>query len=91
MEAINGRPFQLTGFGWDYAGTVVSWEGGHMEASPATRCRIMARFSPAASFGDHPDLSQAASQVLGSSSYSSEHPAMQLLNPTVYELLIVFR
>ena len=90
VEEINGGPFQLTGFGWDYSGTVVSWEGGRLEASPGARCRIIARLLPATWFGDDPEVSQARSQVLGSSSHSSEHPAMQLLNPTVYELLIVF-
>ena len=91
VEEINGRPFQLTGFGWDYSGTVVSWEGGHLEASPSAPCRVIARMLPAASFGDDPNLSQATSGVWDSSSHSSGHPAMQLLNPTIYELLIVFR
>jgi hypothetical protein len=31
LEKANGRPFQLTGFDWDYGGTVVSWEGGYFE------------------------------------------------------------
>ena len=91
VAEINGRPFELTGFGWDYSGTVVSWEGGQLEASPGERCRIFTRLAPAEEFGDDPEWTQAANQVWGSSSYPSDHPAMQLLNPTVYELLIVFR
>lgn len=91
VEEINGRPFQLAGFAWDFSGAVVSWEGGQLEASPGAPCRIMARLSPASSFGDDPDLSQAYRQVVGNASHSSGHPAMQLLNPTVSELLIVFR
>ena len=58
VEEINGRPFELTGFGWDYSGTVVSWEGGHLETSPGGPCRVVARFSPAESVGDDPDSSR---------------------------------
>jgi hypothetical protein len=28
VEAVNGKPFLFTGFGWDYGGRTVSWEGG---------------------------------------------------------------
>src|SRR5438874_9457329 len=28
IEKINGRPFILTGFGWDYDGAVKSWRSG---------------------------------------------------------------
>jgi hypothetical protein len=28
IEKLNGRPFKLTGFEWDYPGRSVSWEGG---------------------------------------------------------------
>ncbi len=30
LERINGKPFVLTGFSWDYEGTVISWEGGKL-------------------------------------------------------------
>lgn len=31
VEKINGRPFQFSGFGWDYAGGLMSWEAGTLE------------------------------------------------------------
>lgn len=31
VEKINGRPFQFSGFGWDYGGGLISWEGGTLE------------------------------------------------------------
>lgn len=31
VEKINGRPFSFSGFGWDYAGGLMSWEGGTLE------------------------------------------------------------
>src|SRR5262249_17019350 len=30
LERLNGRPFRLAGFGWDYSGTVMSWENGSL-------------------------------------------------------------
>src|SRR5690242_3166397 len=30
LEQLNGRPFQMAGFGWDYSGTVMSWENGSL-------------------------------------------------------------
>jgi hypothetical protein len=45
VERLNGRPFKLYGFNWDYGGYVSGWNGGSME-DPA--CRISARFTPTA-------------------------------------------
>src|SRR5205807_2943094 len=28
IERANGGPFTLTGFAWDYSGTIVGWQGG---------------------------------------------------------------
>ena len=82
IEAINGRSFALLGFGWDYSGTVVSWEGGRLERSPGT-CRVMARLSPG-------DTRYDWDEVVGERRFSSQHPTMQLLNPKIYELLLLF-
>lgn len=30
LEALNGRPFVFSGFGWDYGGTVMDWKGGRL-------------------------------------------------------------
>lgn len=32
LERLNGRPFHLAGFGWDYSGTVLSWDEGSLAA-----------------------------------------------------------
>jgi hypothetical protein len=28
LERLNGRPFHMAGYGWDYSGTVLSWDKG---------------------------------------------------------------
>lgn len=30
LEALNGRPFEFAGFGWDYGGVVMDWKGGRL-------------------------------------------------------------
>jgi hypothetical protein len=81
LERLNGRPFKLMGFGWDYSGTVSSWEGGTL--AKALLLRLM------------PDEAGANSEeyrtVLGESEFLSSDPAMQKLNPKVYSMDMVFR
>ena len=87
IERINQRPFRLAGFGWDYSGTVTSWEGGRLEQSPGVTCQIYVRLSP-----DYPDddaaLRREERRVLGDAIFSSGHPSMQLLNPKIVELFL---
>jgi hypothetical protein len=81
LEELNGGPFEMTGFGWDYAGTVIGWSGGRLDSLWSDR--VIVRLAPA---DDAP--AELEGQVLGDRDYPSEHPAMQSLNPTVYEILI---
>ena len=90
VEAINGRPFTLLGFGWDYGGTVMSWESGHLQKTSGEECRLIARMTPDHS-NDDPEFWRAYRAVRGEGSSSSDLPAMQLLNPKIYELMLVFR
>lgn len=89
VEVINGRPFQLTGFAWDYQGTVLSWEGGRLEGLDDARCRMIVRLQPERDGADA-EFRRAYSQVRGDRLFSSAHWAMRLLNPKVYELLILW-
>jgi hypothetical protein len=33
VERLNGKPFQISGFGWDYGGRVMDWQGGNLRSS----------------------------------------------------------
>ena len=79
IERLNGRPFKLLGFHWDYEGTVSSWEGGRLDS--LWRGAVMLRLRPAPN--PPPDL---ARQVLGDREFTSSNPAMQRLAPRVYEI-----
>jgi hypothetical protein len=81
LEELNDGTFETTGFGWDYGGTVIGWSGGRLDSLWSDR--VIVRLAPA---DDAP--AELEAQVLGDRNYPSEHPAMQALNPTVYEILI---
>jgi hypothetical protein len=83
LERINGRPFTLAGFGWDYAGVVTEWGGGALDSALRG---VKLYLDPGASqYGSAP-----YSQVLGDSDYSSSLPPMQQLNPRVATIYVDF-
>ena len=84
IEKLNRRPFRLLGFAWDYSGTVMSWSGGSIGSPPAMPCTIRARLRPEGVQDAERQISYR--QVLGDREFSSGHPAMQALNPSVYEV-----
>jgi hypothetical protein len=83
LERLNGRPFILSGFGWDYAGIITDWKGGALDSALAG---VALYLDPGP--GQHE--SAAYSQVLGDRDYSSSLPAMQQLKPTVWQIFVDF-
>jgi hypothetical protein len=83
LERLNGRPFTLAGFGWDYAGVITDWKGGALDS---TLVGVKLYLDP----GPAQQQSAAYSQVLGDRDYSSDLPAMQQLNPKVGQIFVDF-
>ena len=88
LERLNGRPFELLGFRWDYAGTVMGWEGGHLDSlwrgGPTNKVLVWLRLRP-----DSAGYESARSrEVAGDRIFASSLPAMRALNPRVYDLFI---
>jgi len=89
LERINGRPFVLTGFDYDLAGTVGSWEGGKLEKQFDKRGRVILRlgYSHKSIYG----LSEKElNSVGGDQFFSSNNRVMQKINPKVYEIVVEF-
>jgi hypothetical protein len=84
LERLNGRPFTLAGFGWDYAGAVTDWRGGRL-ATPLGCC-VKVYLEPPSSAQTDP----AYNSVLGDRDYSSDLDAMHRLKPTVQQIFIDF-
>jgi hypothetical protein len=79
VEKINGRPFKLAGFSWDYSGTVMNWNGGVLD-KPVGGCHLTLRFGPTAKKYD--------GSIDGDGEFSSDLPAMRAAKPTVFEISI---
>ncbi|MDI4664797.1 hypothetical protein K9U40_10725 [Xanthobacter autotrophicus] len=79
VEAANGAPFTMAGFGWDYGGTVTDWNGGRL-ARPG--CRLLLRLEPTPG--------TPADDVDGDRDFRSDAPAMRAAQPVIYEMMLVF-
>lgn len=87
LERINRKPFRLAGFDWDYAGTVLSWNSGVLEGVLGSDARTKVFLRLGYSPGPVPPEHRA---VQGDRSFSSGHPAMQKINPHVYQMVFMF-
>lgn len=94
VERINGRPFHLAGLGFDGAGAVLSWDGGTLESLNGAECQLKIWLRPSED-GSNNQMTVArqrlANQVAKDGNYSSGHPAMQALNPQVYQMMLLYR
>lgn len=75
VEKINGRPFKIAGFSWDYGG-YANFEGGKLEG------KVSIRFNP--STDEIPDYLQ------GDKELSSTDKKLRAVKPTVEETITVF-
>src|SRR5262245_35422460 len=89
LERLNGRPFELAGFDWDYSGTVISWLGGRLESVGHSTCDLKVRVKPGPPIGN--EQRAAIEATIGDGLFKSSDRNMQLLNPTVYEILLIYR
>jgi len=79
LEALNGKAFDVSGFGWDYGGYAVNWNGGALE-SPEGACSLSVRFSPSAD--PVPD------GAMGDTQLKSDSAELQAAKPRVTEFTI---
>ena len=91
VEQVNGAPFRLSGFLTEGSGGVRSWGKGRLARSTDPGgCDVDIHFQPAY---DDTDDSSLVRQVRFGQEYSSAHPALQKLNPSVVVMWLrpVFR
>ncbi len=84
IEKINGSPFSLTGFDWDYPGTITDFgKHGRLEKGVYVIRLDTKKTSHS--------ITKLKSKVTGDKIFSSSHPAMQKLNPSVYDIQLHFK
>lgn len=80
LERLNGKPFGMAGYGWDYGGAVMSWKDG---ALADLEGRLALALAPA-----NPDAD--VTHVLGDGEFLSSDSALRALHPRVSRLVIRF-
>lgn len=78
LQQINGRPFQLYGFGWDYGGLVNDWKGGKLNG------HLIIALEPEV-------WEKVGAEVSGDRSFSSDDPQIMALGARVASMVITFR
>jgi hypothetical protein len=89
LERLNGRPFRLLGFGTDVSGTVMSWSGGQLQSQDSPQCRVRLRTAPPRETTQN-GTALTFRELLGEREFSSGHPMMQTLDPSVYEMFLSY-
>ncbi|MCA6364501.1 MAG: hypothetical protein IM638_15795 [Bacteroidetes bacterium] len=82
LQAINGKPFRFSGFGWDYGGGAAGWENGKLEN---TGISVQLVESPAVyEFMEQRELAL----VTGDHLVSSDEPVLKKMNVQVQAVLL---
>jgi hypothetical protein len=92
LEARNGRPFTIAGFGFGYGGNVLSWNGGKL-AGLDCGGRVILTLDGERSGGRY-SLAMTGEElrsIRGDRPIPSSTPAMRKLDPRVVGILFQFR
>jgi len=84
IEKINGGPFTLAGFGWDYSGGIYDSNGGKLKE---LENNLRLRVAPNSDLQSTPEYIS----VIGDHNFLSDNPAMQKINPSVYSMQVTFK
>lgn len=82
LEKLNGGPFAISGFGWDYGGTVFGW-GDKGKLKSKYGGNLVLRLNPPENAPE-----KLANKVMGDNTFQSSNPAMQQLNPKVEQIIV---
>lgn len=91
LESWNGKPFTISGFGYNYGGNVLSWDGGKLEKLDCGG-RLVLTLDGERTGGRYAVTmtSEETHAVRGDRPIASSTPAMQKLNPRVVGILFQF-
>jgi hypothetical protein len=92
LTAMNGKPFTVSGFGWNYGGNVLSWEGGALAKLDCNGRLVVTLDGERVRAGEYA-VKLTAEEVR---SFSGDRPiptsnaALEKLDPRVVDLLYQF-
>jgi hypothetical protein len=73
VERLNGQPFEISGFGWDYGGMVINWNGGKLGEALGLTFQTS-------------DDKPVADRILGEGGHLSSEPDVVAAGPKVSRL-----
>ena len=85
VEKLNGKPFKLSGFDWDYGGRALNWQGGALDKPQSGGCIIGVSFVHAE---DAPEAN--LTKVTGDNEFNSDSADMRAVEPFVSEVTISY-
>ncbi|MEO5645096.1 MAG: hypothetical protein ABIQ40_11415 [Bacteroidia bacterium] len=81
LEMLNGKPFNFSGFGWDYGGAITNWNDGNLDNQgmgvDLTEGDISKKITE-----------KEYEQILGDQDVTSDHPVVKKLQPKVYRISV---
>ena len=80
IVGLNGKDFTISGFGWDYSGHIVSWEGGKLDNHRQT-----GRFTD---FGKSGISDAEMASIAGDTEFNVSLAAIKKLNPVLTEVTV---
>ena len=99
LEKLNGNPFRMTGFGWDYAGTVLDCNEGELKevgfydpenmGSGLQGRSLLLRLGPDPMPGKEISMEEYE-EIVGDKELFSSHAVIRKLNLKVLELRVEF-
>jgi hypothetical protein len=91
LEALNGGPFTIAGFGYSYGGNVLAWDGGKL-ARAGCKGRLVLTLEGERSGGRYtvPMTNEELRSIRGDRPIPSGTPAFRKLNPRVVGMLMMF-
>lgn len=81
--SLNQKPFTISGFGWDYGGHILSWEGGRLDNK-----KVTGRF---ADFYKNKISDAEYQSISGDTEFNIGLEAIKKLNPILDELTVFGR
>lgn len=83
LQKLNERPFTFSGFGWDYAGSVLDWQKGILEGKG-----IAVQLSEGPTNPSTDLTPDEIASVLGDVQVQSDNPALKHYRPRVWSISV---
>lgn len=85
LVKLNGRDFEIHGFGWDYGGYIKSWEGGELDKEHKIGKTLLIQLG---SEGKINPLE--INKAVGSIGFSSRNPVIRDMDLKVVRMVLIF-